>query len=522
MGGSSAADTITGATGNEYLYGLDGNDSLTGNAGNDIFFGGRGNDFASGGDGDDTFILNKSEGVDTITGGLGNDTVAFGAGITFSNITLSRVGQTFDLLVGLPGGTSILIKEAFSWNAVELYKFLDGTSKSLSDMAIATTARAGTDGNDTIYGFNENEAIYAKKGNDYIDAGDGNDTITVNQGDGLDTIIGGGGNDVLKFGPDVAYSNLKFTGDGNSTDLTITVPGGGKIFAPGFFSMYATETLKFNDGSQKTINDVKQTITSSAGTIGNDRIYGFDTNDTITGGKGNDYMEGGYGDDTFKINQGDGIDTIEGFVGNDTVVFGSGITFASLQLSHTSTNELLAKLPGGGSLALWKSYGGEIENYKFQSDTHTYTAAELKNKAMAQAATSGNDSIVGFSYNDDIINGLAGNDTLYGDWGNDTLTGGAGIDKLTGDLGLDVYDFNTLSESTKKAADTITDFNTADDRIDVRGLGFTGIVSGAATGTKLGYTYDSAANDTIVTATTNFKIILDGHLTLDATDFIFS
>ena len=56
-----------------------------------------------------------------------------------------------------------------------------------------------------------------------------------------------------------------------------------------------------------------------------------------------------------------------------------------------------------------------------------------------------------------IINGFSGNDTIRGGLGNDTLTGGAG---------LDIFQFLT-APNTNANRDVITDFNTADDTIQV-------------------------------------------------------
>ncbi len=67
-----------------------------------------------------------------------------------------------------------------------------------------------------------------------------------------------------------------------------------------------------------------------------------------------------------------------------------------------------------------------------------------------------NDFIAGNS-GDNIINGFSGNDTIRGGLGNDTLTGGAG---------LDIFQFLTAPHTVLNH-DTITDFNVADDVIQM-------------------------------------------------------
>jgi VCBS repeat-containing protein len=61
----------------------------------------------------------------------------------------------------------------------------------------------------------------------------------------------------------------------------------------------------------------------------------------------------------------------------------------------------------------------------------------------------------------DNIQGMAGDDDLYGEAGNDVLIGGAGADRLTGGLGKDTYTYNSVSESSVMARDSILDFSRA-------------------------------------------------------------
>ncbi len=64
----------------------------------------------------------------------------------------------------------------------------------------------------------------------------------------------------------------------------------------------------------------------------------------------------------------------------------------------------------------------------------------------------------------DYISGDEGNDRLRGDIGNDTLEGGASRDKMTGGDGIDQFWFN-VDGNTRTGADTITDFNAAEDSL---------------------------------------------------------
>ena len=77
---------------------------------------------------------------------------------------------------------------------------------------------------------------------------------------------------------------------------------------------------------------------------------------------------------------------------------------------------------------------------------------------------SGNDTLSGLAGND-VLTGNAGNDRLDGGDGNDTLIGGIGADILTGGAGADVFQYTSLSESTRASMDQITAFQLGVDKI---------------------------------------------------------
>jgi hypothetical protein len=76
----------------------------------------------------------------------------------------------------------------------------------------------------------------------------------------------------------------------------------------------------------------------------------------------------------------------------------------------------------------------------------------------------GRDLLLGDAGND-VLSGDAGNDTLNGGIGDDLLQGGRGNDKLTGGTGADIFDY----QGNNVGDDTILDFETALDKIDLRG-----------------------------------------------------
>ena len=145
--------------------------------------------------------------------------------------------------------------------------------------------------------------------------------------------------------------------------------------------------------------------------------------------------------------------------------------------------------------------------------------------------TAGNDTLLG-SADSEIFYGGAGNDTINGGAGSDILVGGAGIDKLTGGTGADTFRFAAQSDSYRNATasfdDTVTDFDVTQDKIDLAGLGFTGLGNGRGGTLQVSY---SASNDRTYikdydadASGNRFELILSGNLasTLTASNFIFN
>ena len=83
---------------------------------------------------------------------------------------------------------------------------------------------------------------------------------------------------------------------------------------------------------------------------------------------------------------------------------------------------------------------------------------------------------------DDTLLGVDGAEIIHGQAGDDVLQGNGGRDLLLGGAGADIFRFTQVSDSyrtaTQNASDLIQDFDAAHDRIDLIGLGFTGIGDG--------------------------------------------
>ncbi|QMB07899.1 hypothetical protein HV011_20820 [Citrobacter freundii] len=206
--GNAIANTITGGSGNDFLYGMGGNDTLYGGAGNDVLDGGEGADNLQGGTGNDKMTggagndrLDGGEGADVMVGGLGNDTYI--------------VDNNGDVVTeGLNGGTDAVQTTLHNYtltNNVENLVFTGTGAFTGRGNAIANTITGGS-GNDFLYGMGGNDTLYGGAGNDALDGGDGADNLQ--GGAGNDKLTGGAGNDRLEGGQG---DDIMTGGAGNDT-----------------------------------------------------------------------------------------------------------------------------------------------------------------------------------------------------------------------------------------------------------------------------------------------------------------
>ena len=466
--------------------GTSGNDNLYGAFYPDVIDGKAGDDYMSGGDDGDTYIFKPGYGHDIIEDqqtsvlNINPDSVQFGPGITASDLTFSRIGASNDLLIRFANSTDTLtVKGQFIYfynvfdtqpDRIEYFKFADGSQIDWEAVIQILNATAGTSGNDVIHGFSYQDVLEGRAGDDFLSGHEESDTYIFGRGYGHDTVrddmgsIFATNNDVVMF-TDAAYADVTFHRTGSSDDFSISINGTSDALTVQnqFRILYGLinlatdriEQFKFSDGTVLSWEDIIHNFNAAAGTDGNDVIYGFSYADTLAGGKGDDILQGGREDDTYVYNRGDGNDTVIEVPDTQTSAFDTlalhGIAPSSVSLVRDGNDIILViaeSAPGagdGGSVRL-KDEGDVffsigIERIMFDDGT-VWTQDGLRPMLLAQASTSGNDTITGFNVNDtfrggagdDAINGGAGNDTyIYarGD-GQDVITefAGAGFDTL--------------------------------------------------------------------------------------------
>jgi Ca2+-binding RTX toxin-like protein len=440
----------------------------TGNAAANVITGGAGNDTLDGGDGNDTLI--GGLGADTMTGGAGDDTYV--------------VDNTGDIVIeAVGGGTDTVTTTLNSYTLtanVENLTFRGIGAFAGTGNALANIITGGA-GNDTL-----DDGGIGGAG-DLLTGGAGNDTYIVNNvGDAVIEAVGGGTDTVnttlSSYTLGLNVENLTFNGTGSFLGI-------GNAAANILTGGAGADNLKASGG--------------------NDTLIGGAGNDVLDGGTGADAMIGGAGDDTYFVdNAGDTVVEALG-EGNDTVSttlnsYTLGANVENLKFTGTGSftgvgNTLANTIFGGaGDDALDDGgVGGTGDKLTGGAGNDTYVVRNTGD-LVVEALNGGTDTVnttllsytlganvenltfigIGGSAGsgnalDNIITGGDGADTLNGGIGNDTMIGGGGNDIMTGGVGNDVFKYLAANFG----ADVITDFGsapgTAQDLIDISGLGIT-------------------------------------------------
>jgi Ca2+-binding RTX toxin-like protein len=381
----------------------------------------------------------------------------------------------------------------------------------------------GTGGDDTLYGHdgaadefnggNGNDTMHGLRGNDTFYAGKGNDTAVGGLGD--DVMFGADGNDVLNGGAGVDLMDGGLGDDlffvDSSTDTVIERAGEG---ANDQISTSASYTL----GAAVAVEFLLATSgTSALNLTGNgfsQRIVGNQgANVLADGGGAADQLSGLGGNDTYLVDASGTTIEENSEGGNDTVVtsvtfaLGAGVSVETITTNVTSGtasinltgNALRQTIIGNNGANVFhdggvgandtlQGFGGNdtyrVFNFSpwiresakggtadrvlaavdFRLSPDTYVEIITTNGSIGTAAIDLTGNKVAQS-----ITGNAGSNILDGQGGNDTLTGLGG------------KDFFAFSSSLGPSnVDTITDFNVADDTIQLENAVFTAL---ATTGT---------------------------------------
>jgi serralysin len=375
--------------------------------------GGAGNDLITGNAAAN--VLWGNGGNDTLIGGDGNDNLVGGAGA--------------DRLDGGNGSDLANYGSAGAGVIADLLYPSVNTGDAAGDTYVSIERLYGSRFNDSLRGDNAANVVNGAAGNDVLYGRGGNDTLI--GGDGNDNLVGGAGADKLDGGNGIDLANYGSAGAGVIADLLYPSVNTGDAAGDTYVSIERLYGSKFNDSLR---GDSAANVVNGA--AGNDVLYGRGGNDTLIGGDGNDNLVGGAG-----------ADRLDGGNGSDLANYGSAGAGVIADLLSPSVNT--GDAAGDTYVSIERLYGSRF-NDSLRGD----------NAANVVYGAAGND----------VLYGRGGNDTLIGGDGNDRLVGGAGADRLIGGGGADVFIFQSAAQSSSSARDTIDDFTSGMDRIDLRSI----------------------------------------------------
>ncbi|MEH2168449.1 MAG: calcium-binding protein [Nostoc sp.] len=400
---------------------------------------------------------------DTINGSSGNDTIVGWASGGNANSTSGN-----DILNGLAGNDSLA----------------GGTANDILNGGDGNDTLDGGTGNDTSKGGTGSDTFKGSQGNDNIDGGDGIDTADYSQlgqaitlsGVGTIQKAGGLGKDQL-FKVEKVIANAKVAN--NTIDASQSLAGVSIAVNLQTQSLAASKVPGLGTLSFTAVN-----FDNVIGTNGNDSIAGDNQNNRLSGNNGNDTLDGGLGIDTLNGGVGDDTYIVDTTLDTITEAANSGIDNVRSSVSYTlGANLENLRLREGGNIT---GTGNSLNNFLFGNTSNNTLNGRVGDDTLdgnngddILNGEDGNDSLQGGPGNE-ILNGGSGNDILIGTFPGsplppglgetDTLTGGTGADRfILGDAVNIFYDDNNSANPGFGDYATITDFDSSQDRIELKG-----------------------------------------------------
>lgn len=511
IGGGGLADDINAGGGANVIDALGGDDRMlirTGFA-----------NIIDGGDGNDTLTLYGYDNLRTVFDASG-PAVAEQYGSVITNVE-NYIVYTGDLAddVRLGAGSDIY----FAAGGRDRADGGAGDDKLYG--ASGDDILAGGDGNDELWGEDSNDILTGGIGNDRLLGGGGDDVLR--GGDGDDTLSGDGGNDRMYGGK----GNDEIHESYSTVAITTTIEGGTgndiiSLYGHGVGTVnggYGLDTLQY-DHAYASGTPADEAIDLSINRAGLpativSRGYSFTSIDVLVAitSNGDDVINGGdYGD---HINAGSGLNTINGFGGDDVLAYTSGNTFFGasstvdggdgsdlLRVTHQGFQPLVFTVSGTSASDNFGSVISNVERYDV-TGSHEADDVTLGDSADRFDGGGGGDTVFGGGGKDYLL-GSSGSDILSGGEGNDRLAGGRDSDTLTGGVGADRFVFAFVTTG----ADRVTDFEAGVDKIMAHGnsIGWYGVVGGpipiapgdlafgTATSANGQFVYDSSGADGIL------------------------
>lgn len=457
-------------------------------------------------------------------------------------IAAGFVGGSLDAS-GLTGGGAVALIMS---GAATTVSSITGSAGNDTIVGDASGNLSGAAGNDNITGGTGNDTVSGGAGNDTIAGGTGSNTITGDDGadsitasTGADTIDGGAGNDIVIIsGAQVAADDSLVGGadtdilEINTAEITSVLGGqkvsGFEVFSAAttgltqdmaYFANNAFTAVRANGVAALTVTNAGADLNTfrvgaSNTTLSFDRATDNTTNALTILATANANISTSFtaaDEETITIDSNDGTVTIADLAASDLttlVATGDNNVAISASTGATAVTTVTNSLTGAATFSATVANATGAVTFTAGSSTGTSTITTGAGNDVVTAGTgalsattgAGSDSITGGAGNDTIVSGNSA-DTVSGGAGVDDITGGNGADNLTGGAGADIFQYDAVAEG----GDTITDFTSASDTLDVDG-----ILNGL---TKV---YEEIANDA-ADITTDANVIVVGGSTDIAT-----
>ncbi|SMX44548.1 Ig-like domain-containing protein [Octadecabacter ascidiaceicola] len=392
-------------------------------------------------------LINGTDGDDVIQAGAGNDTV--------------RSGEGNDVVIGQDG--------------VDRLSFTGGDNIAIGGAGgDFLTAFGG--GENLLYGGEGDDQLFSNDGDDTLNGGSGNDSLLGRDGD--DTLLGGDGDDVFfggsgqdSFDGGAGFDQVVLYNDdvaGLSGGVTVDLAAGWISWS----SIYPLETLV--------------SIESVLGTGQDDTLLGDEFDNVLAGNSGDDLIHGRGGDDS--LYTGSGSSTLYGDAGDDLLYDqseGGDQLFGGDGDDRFNVNTLF----GGAN----EFHGGDGSDTLDLSGSNQMLNVDLTSGQFEIGAESNQ-----FSGIENII-GTNGDNILIGDGADNTFEGLGGADTYTLGNGN-----NLVRVATGSGHDIITDFDIAEDAIEINGANFDPSVGAT------GVTATQIGSDTVLNFGAQDSLTLNG------------
>jgi Ca2+-binding RTX toxin-like protein len=446
--GNSLANNLVGGTGDDSLFGGAGGDEISGGLGNDLLSGGEGSDAvdyggtgavtvdllhgtASGALGDDTLtgfeVVRGSSAADSIRGdnlanffygtghgdtidGAGGDDWFGPSGFAGSsslyggegNDGIGNTGSGHARAIDLGENGSVRIGGLTGLQTETLNGFENASGGGGSDTLI------GNSGTNWLLGWGSSDSLFGGEGDDWASYAGAPSSVTVNLAAG--TTSGGHGSDNLTGIENVLGSSFNDSILGNTSANVLNGAGGDDTLDGGNAADWASYA---NATGSVTVDLVTG---RSTGADGNDSLIRIEA---VLGGNFDDSLLG----DSL-------ANTLEGGLGNDTLVGGNALDYVSyLNASGSVTVNL-----GAGSSAGADGNDSLIGIEGILGSDHDDSLLGGNGDSQFFYSYSGNDTIIAGDGNsqfifagdgaDSLTGGNGSSQNFRGEAGNDTLVGG--------------------------------------------------------------------------------------------------